>query len=372
MRLLISGGGSGGHVYAGLAVAQAFRARYPTASVLLVGRAGGIEEHVVPAAGFDLETIPIRGLDREELWPNLRLPDILPRALGRGLRTLDRFRPDVVLGVGAHAMIPCGWAALRRGVPCVLQVSEPDGLAHRMLRLGAAAACLAFEDDVPAFPTRRSVATGYPLRSGFRRRMPLVPPRRLLVIGGSLGARRINRAVWGVLDRLLGRFEEIVHLTGVQGAAEGARLGRPGYRAISTSTGVPALMDQADLVLCRAGMGTCAEITAVGLPAILVPGTFAGRHQERNATRLIRAGAATCIADDELTGDRLLEHVRGLDAARLRAMARASAALGRCDGADRIVAVIEDAAARAATRPLGRLSACITVVRGLIGQPAAN
>jgi UDP-N-acetylglucosamine--N-acetylmuramyl-(pentapeptide) pyrophosphoryl-undecaprenol N-acetylglucosamine transferase len=353
-------------VFAALAVAQALRARHPSASILLVGRTGGIEEQVVPAAGFDLETIPVRGLNRDTLWPNLRLPDVLPRALGRGLRVVDRFRPDVVLGVGAYAMVPCGWAALRRGVPCVLQVSEPDGLAHRMLRSGAAAACLTSADDVPAFPVRRAVVTGYPIRSGFGRRSPHVPPRRLLVIGGSLGARRVNETVWAALDRLLQRFEEVVHMTGAQGAREGARRARPGYRAISTNTDVPRLMREADVVLCRAGSGTCAEVTAVGLPAIVVPGTFGGGHQERNAERLVRAGAATRIPDRELSAERLLAHLRGLDPARLRSMARMSAATGRFDAAERIVDVLEETVAGSAGIPLNRVQAGASVLRGLL------
>lgn len=368
MRLLISGGGSGGHVFAGLAVAQAFRARHPTGSVLMVGRRGGMEERAVPAAGFDLETISVRGWNRDELWPNLRLPDVLPRALGHGLRVLDRFRPDVVLGVGAYAMIPCGWAALRRGVPYVLQVSEPDGLAHRMLRRGAYAACMTFSSDLAAFPVRRSVVTGYPLRPGFSRRTPGVPPRRLLVIGGSLGARRLNHAVWAALDRLLGRFDEVVHLTGAQGARDGTRMTRPGYRPIGMHTDVAGLMAEADLVLSRAGCGTCAEITAVGLPAILVPGPFGGRHQEHNAASLIGAGAATRIADEELTGDRLMEHLGEHEPARLRALARASASLARPDAAGRVVDVLEEAAAGSVGTPMSRARAGVTVVRGMLGR----
>src|SRR5215471_13129151 len=366
MRVLISGGGSGGHVFAALAVAQALRARDPDAPILLVGRTGGMEEEAVPAAGFDLETIPVRGLNRDVLWPNLRLPDVLPRALGLGLGVVDRFRPDVVLGVGAYAMVPCGWAALRRGVPYVLQVSEPDGLAHRMLKQGAAAACLTSAGDVAAFRVRRAVVTGYPIRPGFRRRTPEVPPRRLLVIGGSFGARRLNQLVWAALDQLLADFAEVVHLTGPQGGAEGARHGRAGYRAISTNTDIPRLMAEADLVVCRAGSGTCAEVTAVGLPAILVPGTFGGRHQERNADRLVQAGAAMRIADRELSMDVLRSHLRALSPIQLRSMAEASAALGRFDAAERIVDVLEETVERAGQMPLGRVRASASVLAGLL------
>ncbi len=218
----------------------------------MVGRAGGLEERLVPAAGFPLETIRIRGLDRDAPLKNVALPAVLPAALVQGLRVVDRFRPDVVMGVGGYVMAPAIAAARLRGVPYVLQVSEAGGLANRMFRSGAAAACVTFPSDVAAFPTRRTVLTGYPLRPGFARRVPAVPPRRLLVMGGSQGARRINRVVWQALDTLLDRFDEVVHLTGAQGAEEAARLARPGYRPIAFSHEMPRLLSEVDLVLARA------------------------------------------------------------------------------------------------------------------------
>jgi len=365
MRLLISGGASGGHVSAALAVADAFSNRDPDGDVLLVGRTGGVEEALVPDAGFPLTTIRVSGWNRDVRWSNLRLPAILPPALEDGVRVVDCFQPDVALGVGAYAMVPCLWAARRRGIPYVLQVSEPGGLAHQMLRSGAAAACVSFAEDAACFPTRRTVFTGYPIRPGFLRAVPRVPPRRLLVMGGSLGARRLNQVVWGALDGLLQRFDEVVHLTGGQGEREALRLVRHGYRPISTSTDVPSLMAAADLVLSRAGLGTCAELTAAGLPAILVPGTFGGGHQEHNAAKLVAAGAATRLADAELTVDRLLQQLQELDPTRLRRMARASAAMGRFDAAARIVDVLEEVAASARARmPAGRVRVSMSVLAG--------
>jgi UDP-N-acetylglucosamine--N-acetylmuramyl-(pentapeptide) pyrophosphoryl-undecaprenol N-acetylglucosamine transferase len=343
MRLLIAGGGTGGHLSPALAVALAFAAEQ-NGELLMVGRAGGLEERLVPESGFSLETIRIRGWNRDEPWKNVVLPYLLPAALARGVQVLDRFRPDVVLGVGAYVMAPCLAAARLRGVPYVLQVSEPGGLANRIFQSGAAAACVTFPADVDRFPTRRTLLTGYPLRPGFRPRVPEAPPRRLLVMGGSQGARRINQTVWAGLDELLRRFQEVVHLTGAQGEREAAAHVRPGYRPIAFTPDPAGLMAEADLVLARAGVGTCAEVTAVGLPAILVPGTFAGAHQERNAAELVRAGAACRIGDGELTPRRLMEVVDGLEPERLRAMARASAALGRPDAAQRVVRVLREVA----------------------------
>ena len=348
MRLLISGGGTGGHLSPALAVAQAFRAAHPEADLLLVGRVGGLEERLVPLQGFALETIRIRGLNRDAPLENLALPAVLPAAIGHGLRVIDRFRPDVVLGVGGYVMAPAVAAARIRGVPYVLQVSEAGGLANRLFRGGAAAACVTYPADVETFRTRRTVLTGYPLRSGFARRLPNVPARRLLVVGGSQGALRLNQAVWGALDALLDAYEEVVHVTGRQGEETAAALVRPGYRPIAFTDDMPGLLATADLVVCRAGVGTCAELTAVGLPAVVVPGTFGGGHQEQNAAALVEAGAAVRLGDAELTADTLVDAVRSLTGDDLRAMAEASAALGRPDAAQAIVRLLEEVASRRA------------------------
>jgi UDP-N-acetylglucosamine--N-acetylmuramyl-(pentapeptide) pyrophosphoryl-undecaprenol N-acetylglucosamine transferase len=262
------------------------------------------------------------------------------------VRVVDGFQPDVVLGVGGYVMAPALAGAWLRHVPYVLAVFEASGLANRVFRPAAAAACVTFSDDVERFSTPRTVLTGYPLRPGFEPRVPLVPPRRLLVTGASQGARRINEAVWGALDELLARFEEVIHLTGSQGQRRGAELARPGYRPIAFSTEMPRLLACADLVVGRCGVGTIAEVTAVGLPMIAIPGTFGGGHQERNAAQLVGAGAAVRVGDDDLTPRALVETIDALEPDRLRDMAAASARLGRPDAARAIVDVVEQVAHR--------------------------
>jgi len=251
-------------------------------------------------------------------------------------------------------MVPCLLAARLRGVPYVLQVSEPSGLANRMMRSGAAAACVSFPSDVDVFRTRRTVATGYPIRDGFHRREPTVPPRRLLVTGGGLGARRINEAVWDALDWLLTRFDQVVHLTGAQGKQRGEALARPGYLAISRTADVAGLMAESDLVVARAGLGTCAELLAAGLPAVLVPGRFGGGHQEDNAARMEAACAAVRVPDAELTGDRLRRVIEDLTSDRLRAMAEATTGLARPDAAREIVRVLDEVIAESRRRQADR------------------
>jgi len=241
-------------------------------------------------------------------------------------------------------MAPGLAGAIQSGVPYVLQVSESSGLANRMFRSRARAACVSFEADVDRFRTRQTVWTGYPLRAGFVPREPNIPPQRLLVMGGSQGARRLNQAVWGALDELIRRFQEVVHLTGEQGRQEGERRRRPGYRPIAFSTDVAQLMAQSDLVVSRGGVGALSEVAAVGLPAIVIPGSFGGAHQERNAAHLAARGAAVRVADAEFDSDRLVGVIDGLSAAELSAMARASRALGRPQAASAVVQVLIEVA----------------------------
>src|ERR1700716_2420888 len=317
MRLLIAGGGTGGHLYPALAVAHAFRAEEPDGALLLVGRKGGPEVRLVPAEGFDLATVNVRGLDRDALWKNLALPVVVPAALGGGLRIVDRFKPDVVLGMGGYVMAPAVAAARMRGIPYVLHEKDVrPGLATRFFAGGAAAICTTLPGTEKRLKGRRVELTGVPLREGFQPRTPQVPPRRLLITGGSQGARNLNRAVWSALDELCAMFEEVIHVAGRQGAEGLAQNKQPGYRGIEFTDDMPALMAQADLVVSRAGVGTIAEATAVGLPMVLVPGTFGGGHQVENATAMVEAGAAVCIADGELTGPSLVRTIKDLDDSR--------------------------------------------------------
>jgi UDP-N-acetylglucosamine--N-acetylmuramyl-(pentapeptide) pyrophosphoryl-undecaprenol N-acetylglucosamine transferase len=345
MRLLIAGGGTGGHLYPALAVAHAFRADEPDGAVLLVGRKGGPEERLVPEAGFDLATVSVRGLDRDAPWKNVALPAIVPMALRDGLRIVDRFKPDVVLGMGGYVMAPAVAAARMRKIPYVLHEKDVrPGLATRFFAGGAAAVCTTLPGTEKRIQNKRVEMTGVPLREGFKQRTPAVPPRRLLVTGGSQGARHINEAVWGALDELRKRFDEVVHVAGAQGAEGVAQHAGPGYRGLTFTDDMPALMGAADLVVSRAGVGTIAEVAAIGLPMVLVPGTFGGGHQLENARAMVEAGAAVSIPDAALTPAALVAAIDSLTAEKLRAMAQASSAAGRRDAAQRVLAVLHEVA----------------------------
>jgi UDP-N-acetylglucosamine--N-acetylmuramyl-(pentapeptide) pyrophosphoryl-undecaprenol N-acetylglucosamine transferase len=311
--------------------------------VLLVGRAGGPEERLVPAEGFDLETVRVRGLDRDAPWKNLALPYLIPTALRSASRIVDRFKPDVVLGMGGYVMAPAVAAARRRGIPYVLHEKDVrPGLATRYFAASSAAVCTTLPGTETQLKHSHVVLTGVPLREGFEPRTPDVPPRRLLVTGGSQGARRLNEAVWAVLDALCQRFDEVIHLAGRQGADGVAQHARAGYTGLSYTDDMAALMSRADLLLSRAGVSTIAEAAAVGLPMILVPGTFGGGHQRFNANAMVAASAAMAIQDEELTGQALIEAIDRLTPDRLREMAKASSAIGRHDAAQRVLRVLHE------------------------------
>src|SRR5579864_2097752 len=168
MRLLIAGGGTGGHLFPALAVARAFRAEEPDGPVLLAGRAGGPEERLVPEAGYDLETVRIRGFDRDAPWKNLALPVLVPLALRAGLGIVDRFRPDVVLGMGGYVMAPAIAAARMRRIPYVLHEKDVrPGLATRFFAGRAAAVCTTLPGTEKGLRAKRVELTGVPLREGF-------------------------------------------------------------------------------------------------------------------------------------------------------------------------------------------------------------
>lgn len=328
-------------------MARASRAEDPDAALLLVGRRGGPEERLVPAAGFELDTVSIRGFDRDAPWKNLALPFLLPAALQAALRIVDRFRPDVVLGMGGYVMAPAVWAARRRHIPYVLHEKDVrPGLATRYFARGAAAVCTTLPGTESQLDHAKVVLTGVPLRPGFDPRTPSVPPRRLLITGGSQGARRLNEATWAALDDLCASFEEVIHVAGAQGAAGITDHARKGYRGLAFVDDMAALMAEADLVVCRAGVGTIAEATAVGLPMVLIPGTFGGGHQEENATAMVDAGAAIRIGDADLDAATLVRTLTSLDGPRLRAMAKASAAAGRRDAAQRVLRVLHEVASK--------------------------
>jgi len=359
---LITGGGTGGHVYPGLALAEALVARgHPRGSIHWVGNAGKLEETAVPAAGFTIDLLPGRGLQRRLTVENLAVVVKTSRAFGRAMRIVRQRRPEVVVGVGGYASLPCLVAARLQRVPTVIhEQNAAPGLANRIaVRLGARAAV-----SLPGTPLPDAVVTGNPVRAAVVavERQPSPDRPLVAVFGGSLGARRINEAAAELYGLWRARHGLVIHhVSGSAGheAAEAAWLAarRDGdaldYRLFRYEDDMPGLYATTTIAVCRAGATTVAELAAAGVPSVLVPLPGApGDHQTRNAEALVAAGAAVLVTDADCTGARLAAELEPLlaDPARLQAMAAAARTLARPHAADDLAALVEAAATRGEQR----------------------
>lgn len=365
MRLLIAGGGTGGHLYPGIALAREVLRRDPAAVVSFVGTAAGIEARVVPREGFPLDLIRVAGLKGKSAMKLIGGLFLLPLAGLDAWRVVSRRRPDVVVGVGGFASGPVLALAAVRGYPTMLlEQNALPGLTNRLLARLVRAAAVTYEEALSYFPGTGFVA-GNPVRPEFFARgetdsgaidaagakemtdaSPGLPPRaaRVLIFGGSQGAHPINVAMVAAAARLAaaGMPLTIVHQTGERDV----RVVGDAYRDAGIEARVEAFiyeMDReiarADLVICRAGATTLAELAASGTAAILVPlPTATDDHQRKNAEVVARAGAADVIEERELDGERLAGAIGALvrDHARRTAMAAAARRLARPDAAARI------------------------------------
>jgi UDP-N-acetylglucosamine--N-acetylmuramyl-(pentapeptide) pyrophosphoryl-undecaprenol N-acetylglucosamine transferase len=345
MRAVIGGGGTGGHVIPALAIARELRERF-RAQVLFVGTARGLENRLVPAAGFELRLIEVGALNRVSLATRLRTLTALPRAIAASSQILGQYRPDVVLGVGGYASGPAMLAAALRSLPTL--VFEPNvvpGFANRVVAPMVSLAAVQFEQTARSF--RRAVVTGVPVRREFflmpRYSQPDHKPT-LLVFGGSQGASALNRVMLESLSALQQQIAgiHIVHQTGerdyneAQGAYLRAGISAEVYPFIDDMPGVFA---RADLLVCRSGASTVAEVAAAGRPAVFVPfPKAADDHQLRNAEALAGAGAAELIVEAELNSERLVRTLKSLlsDRIRLAGMAQAARSLAHPRAAQEI------------------------------------
>jgi UDP-N-acetylglucosamine--N-acetylmuramyl-(pentapeptide) pyrophosphoryl-undecaprenol N-acetylglucosamine transferase len=318
MRVIIAGGGTGGHVIPAIAIAQELLSRYH-AELLFIGTARGIETRLVPAAGFRLERVTVGGLNRVTLATRLQTLFNLPRAVVQSARIISEFRPDVMIGVGGYASGPAMLAASLSNVPML--AFEPNvipGIANRVVAPLVRAAAVHFAATQRYF--RNAVVTGVPVRRAFFE-MPVRPsdaPPTLLVFGGSQGAHAINVAVIESYAKLAQSAPgiHVIHQTGEKDYAEAHAAAAGSGISPEVSPFIddmPAAFARADLLLCRSGASTVAEISAAGKPAIFVPlPTAADDHQRHNAETLANAGAARLLPQSDLTPDRLAQEITSL------------------------------------------------------------
>jgi len=362
MSFAIAGGGTGGHVTPALALGEAIRRRDAGDRILFIGSDRGLEARLVPESGFELEALGSRQVMGRGVLGRIAGAIAILGASVRAWRVLGRFRPDVVISVGGYAAMPAGLAAIARRVPLVLvEPNAVPGRVNRMLARFARRIFVGFEaagrslargrrpnadgdPDVRCFgiPLRARLVDAFCDRSAPRRKP--APPFRLLVFGGSQGARQINDAMRDALPRLASLPLEVFHQTGEADrervALAYAEAGVPA-QVVAFERDMPARYRWADLAVCRSGALTVAELALAGLPALLVPYPYAADdHQAANAAELEEAGAALRLDARALDGEALADALIGLfhEPARLEAMAAAAAELGRPDAASRIVA----------------------------------
>lgn len=349
LGVVIAGGGTGGHLYPGIAVAREIVRQRPDAAVTFAGTTGGIESKVVPREGFTIDFIRSAGLKGKSMASRGRGLALLPLSGLDAWRLISRRAPDVVVGVGGYASGPVVLVAALRGVPTMLlEQNALPGLTNRLLARVVRAAAVTYEASLPYFRGRGFVS-GNPVRPEFiagadRREGATDDVARVLIVGGSQGSHAINVAMVEAAPQLAAGCPRlsVTHQTGERDV----EFVREGYRRAGVAAAVePFLftmdreMSRADVVVCRAGATTLAELAAIGRPAILIPlPTATDDHQRKNAAVLAAAGAAECVDERGLTGAALAARLVTLlgNPARRAAMSDAARRLARPDAAQAI------------------------------------
>ena len=308
-RYLISGGGTGGHIFPAVSIANALKELDPEAEILFVGALGRMEMERVPQAGYKIVGLPVRGFNRSQPWKNVSVLVDLVKSIRQVKKVIRDFRPDVGVGVGGYASGAAMWAAAKMGIPILLQEQNGfAGVTNKILKDKAAKICVAYEGMEKFFPAEKIILTGNPVRQNLKPHP--YPPHKggdkyLLIIGGSLGARTINEAVIASLKVLQESGIHVVWQTGkvyyekCKSAWEAA--GSPaGIECLDFLSDMPDRYAQADLVISRAGASSISEICLLGKPAILVPSpNVAEDHQTHNAMALVNKDAAVLVRDAE-------------------------------------------------------------------------
>jgi UDP-N-acetylglucosamine--N-acetylmuramyl-(pentapeptide) pyrophosphoryl-undecaprenol N-acetylglucosamine transferase len=355
MKVMIAAGGTGGHIYPGIAVANEIMRRDPSSEVIFVGTSRGLETKIVPDNGFQLALIHSVGLKNVGVKGKIKGLMTLPRSFVEARRLLREFRPTVVVGAGGYVSGPVLMMAVIMGVPTLVMDSNAlPGFTNRKLARFVDRAALTFQEALPYFGKKGTV-TGNPVRKEFFQvgAKEHDGPPSLLIFGGSQGARAINNAMIGALVHLNGAkgTMKIVHQTG-EADFEKVRTAyiENGWENADIRPYISDMVhefENADILICRAGATTCAEIAAAGKAAIMVPlPTAADDHQRKNAEAMQNAGAARMLVQDQLTPESLADEITQLAAApeTISAMENAARKLARKDAAEATVDIIEELA----------------------------
>jgi UDP-N-acetylglucosamine--N-acetylmuramyl-(pentapeptide) pyrophosphoryl-undecaprenol N-acetylglucosamine transferase len=315
-RVIISGGGTGGHIFPAISIANALRSADPGIEILFVGALGRMEMELVPASGYRIVGLPVAGLKRKRIWENIGVLLKLMKSISQARRIIREFDPDAVVGVGGYASGPVMWVAGRMKLPLLIQEQNSfAGLTNRLLAGRASRICVAYEGMERYFPKEKIILTGNPVRSHYRGLEKLraeafayfgieAGSRVILVLGGSQGAGAINRTVFVSAARV--RSSGLIwiwqsgrhYYENVKEQAE--REGLDNVKVFSFIDRMDLAYSAADIIVSRSGAGTISELSLVGKPVILIPSpNVAEDHQTRNAVALVKRGAALMVSDDE-------------------------------------------------------------------------
>ncbi len=356
LRIIISGGGTGGHIYPAVSIANALKARYPDADILFVGAEGRMEMEKVPAAGYPIVGLPVAGFQRKNIGKNFSLPFKIWKSVRKASKIIKDFKPDAVVGVGGYASGPVLWAAQREKIPTLLQEQNSyAGVTNKMLAKRAKRICVAYEGMERFFPKEKIVLTGNPVRQDLRRNdgslrtdaamyFDIDPMKKtVLVVGGSLGARTLNQSMTQALPELAKGDVQFIWQTG-KTYAEVAKTTVQEYTAGSLVKAFDFIyrMDYAfavaDVVISRAGAGTISELCVVAKPCIFVPSpNVAEDHQTKNAQALVNKNAAIMISDNKAPQELIQEALRLVkDEAQQKTFEQNMAALAKPNAANEI------------------------------------
>jgi UDP-N-acetylglucosamine--N-acetylmuramyl-(pentapeptide) pyrophosphoryl-undecaprenol N-acetylglucosamine transferase len=348
MRVIIAAGGTGGHIFPGVAVAHEFKRRDSSTEILFVGTARGLETKIVPREGYALELIKVGALKGVSVFERIKSLARLPMSFVAARGILKRFKPDVVIGVGGYSSGPTLlMAALSRIPTMVVEPNAMPGFTNRVLARFVDAAALSFEEAKKYFGTR-GVVTGNPVRHNFARLAKKTRSQTLnvLIFGGSQGAHAINIAIVSSLP-LLATMKEHLAITHQTGEADFEMVKRgyadAGFDSAEVRPFIHDMSDRfglADILICRSGATTAAEVSAAGKAAIFIPSPFAtDDHQRKNAEAFERAGAGRMILQKELTPSQLADELKKLieHPEEIDRMEEASRRMGRVDSTERVV-----------------------------------
>ncbi|MDO4818901.1 MAG: undecaprenyldiphospho-muramoylpentapeptide beta-N-acetylglucosaminyltransferase [Prevotella sp.] len=316
LRVIISGGGTGGHIFPAISIANAIKEQHPDAEILFIGAEGRMEMQRVPQAGYEIKGLPIMGFDRKHILKNIKVLVHLWKSQRMAQKIIRDFRPDVAVGVGGYASGPTLNQAANMGIPCLIQEQNSyAGVTNKILAKKVAKICVAYDGMERFFPKEKLILTGNPVRQQLfnsnltkeeaRRAFSLQTDRKtILIVGGSLGARTINQSVLSYLDKLQGSDVQIIWQTGkyYHESVMKALLGKdlPMLHVTDFISDMGAAYTCADLVISRAGAGSISEFCLLGKPVILVPSpNVAEDHQTKNAMALVNKDAALYVSDAE-------------------------------------------------------------------------